>query len=139
MHVCMECFESYDRRFLMNADGFGEVFCPKSSCQGEVVELDELIAPTIILLNQKGYLTKFCCSGHWYEESSTTYIYFYDEIPIELLPEGFVLEDDYEGNATTIRTRYGDTEENKYDFVIRVNKQLYEWANNLPDLYEEVD
>ncbi len=33
------------------------------------VEIDEWIAPTIQVLNQKGYLTKFCCSGHSLQES----------------------------------------------------------------------
>lgn len=29
-----------------------------------IIELDERIADTIILLNKKGYETKFCCAGH---------------------------------------------------------------------------
>lgn len=30
----------------------------------KLVEIDELLIPTIFLLNRKGYITEFCCSGH---------------------------------------------------------------------------
>ena len=33
---------------------------PSGSC----FEVDDFIAPAISILNQKGYLTAFCCSGH---------------------------------------------------------------------------
>jgi hypothetical protein len=131
MHVCMSCYERYDGKFLRDIRDFGEIFCPRVDCHGDVVELDELIAPTIILLNQKGYLTKFCCSGHWYEYSSNAYIYFYEDCIPEAIPASFKID---EHSKDVIRARYEANEnESKYDFVIRINKELYEWASSLPE------
>lgn len=131
MHVCMDCYEYYDHKFLKR-DVQDMYVCPKTSCSGDVVEIDELIAPTIILLNQKGYITKYCCSGHWYSECSTPYIYFYDfvELP-EILPYGFKYE-----QTNTIRKRFDDFEDeylNKYNFIVQTNKDLYEWAFSLTE------
>jgi hypothetical protein len=131
MHVCMSCYEFYDGKFLNQE--YSEIFCPKSNCHSEVIELDELIAPTIILLNQKGYFTKFCCAGHWYEPSSTPYIYFHEEYIPDTIPISFTW-DDHKDRMDTIRARYVHNEnETKYDFVTRVNKELYEWALSLPE------
>lgn len=136
MHVCMECYEPFDKRFLSPID-YEEYVCPRNNCQGDVVELDELIAPTIILLNQKGYITKYCCSGHWYEKYATPYIYFYNECTPEseyTLPSEFKWDDNKE-ERNTLRARYEPNEnETKYDWVIRVNKELYKWARELPEI-----
>lgn len=64
-YLCMGCYEVYDR-------DLGR--CPKSSCDCRVVEVDELMVPAIILLNQKGYMTEFCCSGHVYDNGCTSYV-----------------------------------------------------------------
>ena len=42
-------------------------------------ECDELIAPTIALLNKKGYTTKNCCSGHPYEDIGNMIIHLQEE------------------------------------------------------------
>jgi hypothetical protein len=42
----------------------------------EFVEIDDQIVCAIIELNQKGYKTLFCCSGHNDKESSSAYIMF---------------------------------------------------------------
>ncbi|MBD1379051.1 hypothetical protein [Metabacillus arenae] len=132
MHVCMSCYEKYEGRFLDIANRYGETFCPKYECHGNVIELDELIAPVIIMLNQKGYLTKFCCSGHWYELVSTPYIYFHEGFIPGTVPESFKIDDH---NSDTIRATYEENDqESKYDWVIRVNKELYEWVEGLPEL-----
>lgn len=133
MHVCMECYEFYDEKFLMNFSG--EILCPKTNCEGDVIELDELIAPTILLLNQKGYMTKYCCSGHWYDYILSPYIFFYDDYIPDTIPTSFKWDDHKEGVKHTIRARYDeDGSESRYDFVIRVNRELYEWAEGLPEM-----
>lgn len=54
------------------------------------VELDDLIAPTIQLLNQKNYITSACCSGHANDVEPMGYIQFdFGEMTPEVLPEGW--------------------------------------------------
>ena len=38
--------------------------CPIHGCDGPVIEVDENLIPTIRMLNDKGYTTTYCCSGH---------------------------------------------------------------------------
>lgn len=64
-YVCMECHEVYN----INLET-----CPKSNCSGEVVEIDDLILPAIIMLNAKGYMTEFSCAGHIYDDGCTSYV-----------------------------------------------------------------
>lgn len=131
MHVCLNCYEKYNSNLIQKSDGY-ESPCPKIDCYGSIVELDELIAPTIITLNQKGYLTKFCCSGHWYADLNP-YIYFYDYCMPKEIPKPFSKEYNSEEIPTTMRARYSKNEkESRYEFVLRINKELYEWATNLP-------
>lgn len=66
-YLCLECYETYQMHLP---------YCPKTSCHGEIIEIDDLMLPTIMLLNQKGYYTAFCCSGHAYEGSCYPYVAF---------------------------------------------------------------
>ena len=114
---------------------------------GELVEIDELILPTIQLLNGKGYITQCCCSGHIYEDVIDTYISFnYDELSLTL-PIGFVLEDDkyYAVNYKPFKKPQGsicirkERKENlsqleKYKEVFEANIELLKWAKKLPNL-----
>jgi hypothetical protein len=133
----MDCFEHYDVRFIAKTER-KEYLCPKADCQGDVVWLDELIAPAIIVLNKKGYTTKYCCSGHWYENYSYMYIYFNDWVLLpEKLPDGFVKD---KGDKITIRNTNDNFKnysvEEKFKFVTESNLRLLEWVNALPDCYE---
>lgn len=58
------------------------VFNPETFCfePADLVEVDDLMALPIILLNKIGYKTKYCCSGHDYEFACGGYIVFEDEI-----------------------------------------------------------
>jgi len=38
--------------------------CIQSECNGEIIEVDDLMYNTLKILNEKGYTTKFSCSGH---------------------------------------------------------------------------
>jgi len=120
------------------------------------VEIDELIAPTIQVLNRKGYITRYCCSGHSfedcleliktengseYQESTiplTSYIIFEEGITLPVLPCCFVIDPDnpmleirkwhYIDNAYDLSQFYERTRS-----VLETMKQLYQWALDLPD------
>ena len=136
-YLCMNCYEIYDRDLG---------YCPKVNCHQDIVEIDELMLPTIILLNQKGYMTDFCCSGHSYLEYNNPYIAFSDflvdifdgeEIKdmFKDLPEPWVLE---EPNGTYRRMycwRCKIEEEDvikRYKAIMDANYALLEYVTKLP-------
>lgn len=132
MHICMECFETYNGMALNRRDYeiYDECKCPKLNCGGTVVEIDELIAPTIIILNQKGYMTEFCCSGHWYKTSFKPYIKFVDkENTPKVLPAGWEYEDQI---VIRFKAKKFASLLEQYRLVMDLNVQLLEWANGLP-------
>jgi len=122
----------------------------------DYVEIDELIAPIIRVLNRKGYITKYCCSGHsmdeclaWvrtaegseYQETMipmVSYIIFVEGITLPVLPSGF---DVVENPASRLEIRKVYYIDNAFDNqfyerarnILETMKQLYEWALDLPD------
>ena len=100
--------------------------CP--TCKGNVFEVDELIAPTIIELNRKGWTTEFCCSGHLGEPIIATYIKF-THFPNVVLPVGFYRDKDcirVKENSVKLEGLKG------YDKLTIINRRLYRWALSLP-------
>jgi len=54
----------------------------------EYFEIDDLIAPSVQILNRKGYITAGCCSGHWYTRGiSESYVMFEEGVSLQGLPE----------------------------------------------------
>lgn len=120
------------------------------------VEIDELIAPTIQVLNQKGYITRFCCSGHplddWlmvepgaqYRKATMaplveSYIMFEEGITLPVLPPDFVATQNIANSRLVIRKSYyidsafDNQFYEKLQNIIETMKQLYKWALDLPD------
>ena len=130
MYLCLNCFEVYSNEYRYDRRDYN--FCPKLGCDGEVVEIDELMIPVIKTLNEKGYCTEYCCSGHYGDGYTNTYIKFSEwvELPEEL-PDGFV----YEERGNVIRKNYVDNlhPNEKYIEILNTAKDLIEWADNLPD------
>jgi len=135
-YVCLKCNEVYKSSInQIKPIKYGEnkewMFCPKINCHGEVVEIDELIMPTIIELNKKDYTTEFCCSGHSYERYTNTYISFTGEkIPMNL-PKGFIMEKI--GDKFCIRKYYDNISSKleRFEEILKTNLELLKWANNL--------
>ena len=67
-------------------------YCPLPECEGEVVPIDDDMATTILLLNDKGYMTRNCCSGHVGDSCPSTYIQFFNQIEFATTPKGFTVE-----------------------------------------------
>ena len=133
-YMCMGCYEIYDYDMDM---------CPKAGCEGMVVEIDELMVPIIKLLNEKGYMTAYCCSGHVYGNGATAYICL-DEFMTEifeaeemrkLLPESWKMGVDSFGRINfTHMLKYNDTESEQYKDILKANMEFYEFVEKLPVL-----
>lgn len=125
-HLCLNCYEILEKakhlRYIPYKNKVGGYYiCPK--CQGEIVEIDDFILPTIILLNQKGYKTLHCCSGHSNENVSNCYIKFDESIQLPSIPKGF------RKSNNTIRKMFENPELSQ---IVETAVDLLKWANNLP-------
>lgn len=99
----------------------------------KLIPLDYNIAPTISILNKKGYYTMFCCESH--EGEPTAYIYFSDifimdeVIRVEKykLPDTWYIdEEDYNDGMFIIRSKRTFYPDNIRDIEL--------WATSLPDI-----
>lgn len=133
--VCLECFEIYKDSLIFDALSDYQ-FCPKYSCLGEVVEVDELMLPIIIELNKKGYHTKYCCASHYYERPIDSYIMFADNIKLPSLPKNYVLENDMNTIRYSVSNRGNISNYKFFDIINKNANQLLKWAKSLP-YYEE--
>lgn len=132
-YLCLDCFDVYDSE-LLNSEyrDFYEGLCPKVNCEGKIICVDELMIPVIKVLNQKGYFTKFCCSGH-YPGNNQTYIMFEDCIELPSLPNGFYFDNN--NSNVTIRSKSVCCESCLSDFynICDRIKILTKWAEELPE------
>ncbi len=109
-------------------------------CKDETfIEVDEMIAPVILLLNKKGYQTIYSCSGHLYpsyemaetNSSDQCYIVFKENYNISKLPYLFEATDIEIGFyiAKFYDSPFGTLDRiNEISFTVR---DLYFWAYNL--------
>ena len=132
VYMCLNCYEIYNKEDIKINDFCDYVGCPKTSCVGQLIEIDELMIPTIKILNQKGYITKFCCSGHYYGQHSNGYIMFEEGVDIPKLPSGWTKET--HGNYITIRSSRKYRKPSLRDFkkICDNAKMLVDWAIQLP-------
>ena len=126
-YLCLKCGEVYNESFQPPPKSKNYIFCPKSSCIGKVVEVDELMIPTIKELNSKGYKTAFCCSGHLFEPASDCYIKFesIEDVP-STLPSGWI-----KGEDSVIRVKLYLLSLDPVELMQRISQEnvnAYKWA-----------
>jgi len=132
--MCENCFEVDSRKYKAKRK------C--EHCGGLLVQIDEMMLPTISLLNKKGYRTRFCCSGHVYDNPYMffeTYICFESHVKLPSLPDGFHYTGDYyEGRFAISKNIFDDwTDTYRQTELLKNNLILLEWARELPHLNEE--
>ena len=99
-------------------------------------EVDGKIAESIIKLNNKGYETAMCCSGHPDEEEIIPYVMFNKFVShiIEYIPHTWVIDKRFE--ELVIR-RYFTSEEKeiftKEQLIDIAAKELDNWVDSLPE------
>lgn len=99
-------------------------------CNNEIFKVDDLFTDIIIKLNNKGYKTVFCCSGHYYDNNS--YITFEDDYNFISLPPNYY----YDSDTLSIRIRIQQSN-SKYENLMEIlknAKQVEDWVDNLPIL-----
>ena len=128
--MCTGCYEKKDYFKIEATVPYHTYRVGKCDCLGEVVEIDDLCIDAIILLNKKGWTTKFCCSGHLDEGLTATYIYF-EHMP-NSIPMGFKRDNDK--NVIRAKNIHKELTGLKgYYALLELNKKLYRWANYLPE------
>ena len=137
MLLCLKCNKTYNQRTIKNN------LCKVKECHGEVIEVDELFIPVITELNNKGYKTRYCCSGHLVENPSS-YIYFEDDATLPYLPKGYLYDQDMYPHVDWNKWEIRNTIRRNFDNTARLNelsKSIFEnavsvldWAEGLPEL-----
>jgi len=110
-YICLDCFNKFRKEVLNQTDDIytkkynGYTKCPLTNCGGVIFEIDDLILPTIEILNRKDYKTSWSCSGHYDAslETISTYIAFKHSIYIpDNIPCGFTIEDEILVNGSIV-------------------------------------
>lgn len=141
--MCDECFETYSSDkmspFPEMEEGKAIYACPKRGCWGEIQEVDDVILPTIVELNKKGYYTESCCSGHLEDTiGALCYIRFLPGVYIDesKIPEGFslsYLEDEETDLKSIILERMIPLMDQETSFarILAIGLDLFVWAKSL--------
>lgn len=150
-YICLSCYNEYykDGLNLTRNNGY-KYRCPLCTCGDlNVVEIDDMLLPIIKKLNQKGYITQYCCSGHTYENDTNTYISFDTDTVPKSIPKDFILEDEeyykknnwtFIGNVISIRKWYKNIPKDKlYEELLKTHLDLMNWVDLLEDVSEEGD
>ena len=141
-YLCLDCYEVYN----MNLP-----YCPKPSCNGHIIEVDELMLATIMLLNEKGYCTQFCCSGHIYDYASPYVLFdkFFSEILEDMkmdpeetfdnLPEPWKIEnkDSYGRICLRCNIERSKNVAKLQKDICNANMKLLSYVKKLPSLFDE--
>ena len=99
-------------------------------------EIDDKIAESIIKLNNKGYETAMCCSGHPDEEEIIPYVMFtkFVSYGIEYIPCSWVIDKRFK--ELVIRRFFTDKEKEiftKEQLVDIAARELDNWVDTLPE------
>ena len=131
---CLECGSVFRGDLLGNSKRYH--VCPLVDCVGTIFEVDELMLEPIKILNNKGYITQYCCSGHVYQSTVRGYVSFHRDINIDSAPKGWYLDEnciryneDYDEDrlaSDVQRRKYIDTKiENLLEWVMNLDN--HEW------------
>ena len=142
--MCPRCGTTYYANMIQIQpnSGFGKTFqyyCPNYDCDGdELFTIDELMIPAVSKLNQLGYRTTYCCSGHQRRKPDDKadrygYIMFAHGVyNVNTHPEGWELE----ANGTDTQV-YNVVLRSKEPSLAKSIENLEKWVDTLQPLKKE--
>lgn len=146
-YLCLACGEIYNSKVFAPIDMGNHFFrCPRASCMGEIVQVDELMLPIVKKLIDLGYNTDYCCSGHSYDDYIHSYIKFEHlsnktiKILFKNLPKSWEAEPCGNTYAIYPSNRYFGNEKNmieKQKKIFNLLSDLMDWVEKLPKSPEE--
>jgi hypothetical protein len=98
MLLCITCSEIFNKEYLKPTKN-GSYVCPKgkSSCAGDLIEVDDLLVEFIKIFFNLELETWSSCSGHLYEQFFNPNILFSNRIEENyIVPYSVIIEDLYE-------------------------------------------
>lgn len=110
----------------------------------EIFDIDDLIAKQIMDLNNKGYVTEYCCSGHEKNRhyvgnriSFGTYVLFnsLSSVSVKTTPNNWVLDE--VGNRVRIGREFTKEETDiftDYQLLLLASRELYTWVKGLESI-----
>ena len=118
--------------------------CPRCGARKSRFTVDALVFPAIILLREKGYKTKACCSAHaMNDDLQHVYVVIEGDHRLRSRPRGFVITretfyseiaagDDRVDHVRIERKLKGKTGADRRAEVRKYNAWLASWACRLP-------
>lgn len=134
IYACSRCFRVHNEKSLAK-DSEGKYYCSQPGCEEELIQIDEMILETILLLWRKGYDTSACCSGHCQGNAyNVPYIIFSDKQDKDLfpLPKGFVMKGLREGTILEPKKKMRAPDMHT---IFRRNDRLLTWAEKIPKIF----
>lgn len=127
---CSKCHKIFETEMLHLKHEYG-CDCPTVGCDGEAFGIDEEMLIPIAILNDKGYETRWSCSGHVFDEHSREgYIAFSDQSTFpKTVPDGWYADEEYKA------IRYQVPNKNaifRRKAIVKHIDNLIEWAVKLP-------
>lgn len=127
--ICTCCGNIFNT-YALDMDHEYGINCPITNCGGMAFGVDEEMIIPIQILNDKGYITRFSCSGHIAESICGGYIMFCGpECTPVTVPKGW-----YEDGENTIRyevPRNKKTLTEKRKAIVKHIDSLIKWCEEL--------
>ena len=131
---CKECGKVFETEHIHMQFEYGDGKCPTEGCKGNAFGIDENMIIPIMLLNKKGYDTKWTCSGHVFEPIQDAYIVFASDKSFpDTLPVGWYKDDECQN---CIRVKNSGRKVNpvlRQMVILKNMENLLEWAVALPN------
>lgn len=143
--ICPECFEIHsllDLTFKEGSEfvdkGMLQAICPNCNKKVKFSAIDDNLIFAVKMLNEKGYKTRYCCSGHMWHPSF--YIAFEKGFAPPAPPQGLGLNKDrfdYISPMTCYRKEFKyKTDLDLAKKLLRFNLKFINWVLQLPERSE---